>query len=314
MLKEEIDAYVNRKRYRQINSILLYEKGEIVAECYYNGFTPESRNVIRSIGKSITSILVGLCLDKGFIKSLDDPIAKYIPLFAENRHPYHKLIKVRHLLTMSSGIYWVGGVHYHCPLLRQLRMSDNWLAYIADVACSDVPGMRYNYKEWDVLLLAHVIEQACGEDLYDFLNRELYQPLGIVSGRWWKSPCGTTYSVAGGDNEAEERTSNLSARDLLKIGQLFLNGGVYEGKQILSNNYIQQAITPSKENPGYGYMWWIGEGWYGCHGYGGQNVTVMPDKQKIYVMQATPTLRAMEYEDMVSYVLEEDIHWMDRRR
>ncbi|MGF7141643.1 CubicO group peptidase (beta-lactamase class C family) [Anaerotaenia torta] len=297
-LNSAIDDYIRGKHYRQINSLLLWQDGEILARRYYNGFTESSRNVIKSVAKSIMSICAGIALDQGLIQGLDEPICRYLPQFNQGRDPLHRAITLRHLLTMSSGIYFNGGVHYHCPMLTQMRRSDDWISHISDCAVTDLPGTKYNYKEWDVLLLAGLLNRACG-DMYDFLDQNLYQPLGIESKRWYQSPCGVYYSVAEGDEGTQESLANLTAADMQKIGQLFLEKGHYNGKPIVSEEYIAQAVAPSKCNPGYGFLWWLGEGWYGCRGFGGQNITVFPEKNTIFVMQATPTSRGMGYDDVL---------------
>jgi CubicO group peptidase (beta-lactamase class C family) len=255
-----------------------------------------------SISKSIISICTGICLDQGLIKSLDEPICHYIEEFDKGISPYHKLITIRHLLTMTSGIYWNGGIHYHSPMLEQLKRSSNWLEHLADIAMSDVPGMKFVYKEWDVILLAAVISKAARTDFFDVCNGNLYQPLEIESGRWWQSKCGVTYSIA--DNEVNQQSSNLSAKDLAKIGMLLLNGGVYKGKQIVSKEFVEQAITPSDCNQEYGFLWWLGENWYGGSGFGGQEIRVIPDKKIVIVMQAKISSRGKSYEDVMEYLLE----------
>ncbi|MDE6518432.1 MAG: beta-lactamase family protein, partial [Acetatifactor sp.] len=310
----EIDEFIRRKRYRQINRVLVWqtepsstEDGHILADCCYNGFAPSDRNVIKSVAKSIMSACVGIALDKGDLKSLDEPISRFLPEFNESRDLRHRLITVKHLLTMTSGIFWNGGVHYHCPMMDQMRHSGNWISHIADCAVTDMPGTKYNYKEWDVLLLAKILDCVCG-DMYDYLIDNLYKPLGIASAschdsrcvsscdsqhdvkydRWYKSPCGVYYSVAMGDGGPEENRSSLTAYDMLKIGQLFLQNGIYHGQQILFGSYCRQATIPSKCNPGYGFLWWVGEDWYGCRGYGGQSITVLPRKRAVIVTQDTP--------------------------
>lgn len=303
-LSEELNDYIKLRQHRLINSVLLYHDGEMLVERYYNGFDNNSKNVMRSIAKSITSIAAGICLDRGLIGSVKDPIYKYLPIFGEGREIYHRGITVQSLLTMSSGIYWNGGVHYHCPQLYQLRKSKDWLEYIADIAVKYPPYTKYVYKEPDVMLLGEVIAKASGMPLYDFIEKNLYEPLGIQSGRWYQAPCGMTYSVANGEDDEYEAQSNLSARDLLKIGKLYLQDGFYDGKQILSREYISECITPSKCEKGYGYMWWLGENWYGCRGYGGQNMTVFPKEKVIFVMQATQTPRGMAYYDVFGWVCE----------
>lgn len=302
----EIDEYIKKKRYRQINSVVVMRDDEIIIEKYFNGCDRNHRNVIRSVAKSIMSISCGICLDKGIIKSLDEPIADYLPEFNEGKDVMHKAITIRNLLTMTSGIYWIGGIHYHCPLLNALHRSSDWVEYISETAVTSVPGTVYNYSEFDVILLVAILEKAIGSDYFDFLNENLYKMLGIKSGRWYKGG-GVYYSVGhggAGNGGAEEKPSNLTAREMLKIGQLFLNDGVYNGKRIISSEYIHEAVAPSYHNKGYGYLWWIGDGFYGCRGFGGQNITVIPDKKAVIVIQATPTARGMEYDDVIDLIRE----------
>jgi CubicO group peptidase (beta-lactamase class C family) len=163
-IDSEIDEYIKKRHYRQINSVLIWKDNEMSAQRYYNGYDENSRNVIKSVAKSIMSICTGIALDKGLIKSLDEPIFSFIPEFNENRDPRHRLITIRHLLTMTSGIYWNGGIHYHCPMMSQMRNSGNWISHIANCAVSDTPGTKYNYKEWDIILLARLFSQKIMSD------------------------------------------------------------------------------------------------------------------------------------------------------
>lgn len=291
-----IDDYIKRKKYRQINSVLIWQNGEFAAKCYYNGFDESSRNVIKSVAKSITSAAAGIVIDRGLLKSVDEPVYKFIPHFNEQKDLRHRMITIRHLLTMTSGIYWQGGVHYHCPMLDQMFRSDNWIEHIADIAVTDIPGTRYVYKEWDIILLAEVLNCICG-DLYEFTNQNLYKPLGIESEGWFRSASGTYYTV--GNNDKNEKLSDLTAMEMFKIGKLFLDNGVYEDKQILSKKYIEMATALSPAESGYGFMWWRGDEWYGCRGYGGQSITVVPKKKLIMVTQATPTARGIGYNDLI---------------
>ncbi len=298
-LRHEINEFIRINHHPKLNSVLVYKDGDIIAENYYNGFNESSRNIIKSVAKSIMSVCTGIALDKGFIQSLDEPIGKYIPEFDGSNDPFHKMITIRHLLTMTSGIHFSGGVHYHCPMFEQMKRSGNWIEHIADTMIKDMAGTKYCYKEWDVILLASVIENAVGMDMFDFLNENLYIPLGIKSDRWWKSKCGATYSVANGDSGKEEQQSSLSARDMLKIGLLFMNDGIYDGKQIVSAEYVKSAITPSKCNSGYGLLWWLGDNWYGCRGYAGQSITVVPDKKAVVVTQGAQNSSGRGYDDVI---------------
>ena len=291
--EKRIYEFMASAHHPQVNSIAVWENGMIRAECYFNGFNAESRHVIQSVVKSILSIGIGIAQDEELL-SIEDRISKFLPEFDEQRDMRHRMIRIKHLLTMSSGIYWQGGVHYHCPMMDAMCRSGNWVDYIADCKVKDIPGAFYNYKEFDVILLSVILSKATG-DAFDYINVKLFGPLEINNDRWWH-PAGVYYSPA--PNKEYEMASALTARDMIKIGQLFLQKGMWNGRQIISEEYIRSATAPSPANPGYGFLWWLGEGWYGCRGFGGQTVTVFPEKERIVVTQATVTDRPLHYEDI----------------
>lgn len=300
-LKQKLDQYILQNRYSLVNSVMLYKDNELILERYYNNYTSKSRNNIKSIWKSILSILIGICIDKGFINSVDDKISLYLDEFATRNHPYHKLITIEHLLTMTSGIYWNGGRHYHCPMIEQMIRADSYVAHISDIAMTDVPGRKHVYKEWDVVLLSAIISKVTASTAYEFCVKHLYEPLGITS-CIWAEKAGVSYTIH--PDEMLEAQSDLSAHDLAKIGKLFLDSGIYEGKQIVSSDYVNKAITPSMQDANYGYLWWLVKDGYGCRGYGGQDITVVPKDKIVYAMQATPTPRAKSYDDVREFLFD----------
>lgn len=305
-LAQRLDEYVKQNHYRLLNSVLIYRGGELIVERYYNKFTENSRNNIKSIWKSILSVCTGIAIDKGFIKSVDEPISTYLPLFDGRNNSYHPLITVKYLLTMSSGIYWNGGIHYHCPMLDQFNRSKNQLEFLADIKMDTLPGTKNLYKEWDVILLSAVLSASTGINTFDFCNEYLYKPLGIESGRWWTYPCGLCYNIGDttkADNRTEQAKSDLSARALGKIGFLFKQGGIWQGGKIVSSEYVKEALIPSECNPNYGYMWWLSDEGYGCSGYGGQKIQVLPEKDIVYVIQATPLNTHRDYSDAVYEII-----------
>ncbi|HWT73606.1 MAG TPA: serine hydrolase, partial [Mobilitalea sp.] len=156
------------------------------------------------------------------------------------------------------------------------------------------------YKEWDVMLLSSLLEKASGISTYELCRKYLYQPLEIQSGIWGRSSCGIDYTIIDG----MEDNSNLSARDLAKLGHLFLNLGCHQGNRILSENYIRQAISPSKGNESYGFLWWLFPGGYGCRGYGGQEISVIPEKNLVVVIQAKATPQCKSYGDVPRRLIE----------
>ena len=289
----QLDDYIKTKRYRLINAVVVYENGELVFERYYNKYTPDTRNQIKSVWKSILSLTLGICLDKGLIKSVDEPICRYLPNFAENIQPYHKSITIKHLLTMTSGIYWNGGVHYHCPMLEQLRRSRDWMAHLADVKTADFPGTKFVYKEWDVILLSAVIGAACGRSSWEVCYEYLYNPLDIKSDKWTQSKCGVDFPSWGDD-----LTSDLTARDMAKVGLLILNDGKWYGQRLISSEYIKEMTTPSPAYSGYGLLIWLSDKGYHARGYSGQEINIYPDKNTVAVVQATVSPSSKHYPDI----------------
>ena len=298
-LSDRVDEYVKSRHYRLLNSILLYKDDELLIERYYNHCNETSRHNIKSIWKSILSVCCGIAIDNGFIKSVDEPVSAYLPMFDGRNHPYHQMMTVKHLLTMRSGIAWNGGAKYHCPMLTQFNRTKDHLAFLADIKMDTLPGSTHVYKEWDVILLSAVLAAATGMNPFDFCNQYLYGPLEIESGKWFTFSDGLCFTI--GTTAAEQKTSDLSARDLLKLGLLFKNSGRWNGKQIVSEAYIREAITP--HTPGYGYMWWVYPDGYGCMGYGGQRIRVIPEHDIVYVIQATALNSDREYGDVIDMAL-----------
>ncbi len=318
-LINSLNGYISQKHYRLVNSVLLYKDGELVLEQYYNKFTKESRNNLKSVWKSIIAICAGICLDKGFIKSFDEPVSNYINLFDGNRHPYHQMLKIKHLLTMTSGIYWNGGIHYHCPMVTQCLRSGNAAEYISDIYMQDLPGSTLVYKEWDVMLVSLLLQKASGMNVYDFCNEYLYKPLGIQSGRWFTAPDGLCYTIpgnnyAGIDGGTEEAKSDLTARDMAAIGILMLNRGYYNGKRIITEELAEQITTPASKILGYetakgtkwmqeyGMFWWVFKDGYSANGFGGQRIIVLPDQKIVCIIQAKPTASGKSYDDLIPVI------------
>lgn len=296
---EHLDDYLKAKRYRLVNSVLVYENDELVFERYYNKFNENSRHQIKSIWKSILSLTLGVCLDKNIINDLDEPICRFLAPFNERIDPYHELITIRHLLTMSSGIYWNDGAHHHFPLMEQMRRSKDWIAYIADVKMTDIPGEKFVYKEWDVILLSMLIQKICGGSVWDICNKNIYEPLEISSDRWTIEKCGVEHPGSDFDT-----SSNLSARDLAKIGLLMFHDGKWNGRQIVSEEYIKMSLTPSAASNRYGYFWWLSNKRFYGQGFGGQELNIYPEQNIVAVIQAAVTSSSKFYFDICENIIE----------
>jgi CubicO group peptidase (beta-lactamase class C family) len=295
---ENLDSYLEMKRYRLVRSVLVYEKGQLAYERYFGKGGIHQRHPIKSVWKSILSLTLGICLDKGWIKDIDEPVSRFLPSFSRRSHPYHAALTIRHLVTMSSGIYWNSGTHYHAPMLDQMRRSNDWAAHIADVRVANCPGTRFTYNEWDVILLSALIGKVCGGSAWDVCRERLYNPLGIDSHPWTQSNCGIAYPSYGPDT-----TDALSARDMAKIGLLMLNNGLWDRQQVVSGGYIMRSVCPSPMNAGYGWLWWLSEKGYHARGFGGQELNVYPDHNIVAVIQADITPSGKSYNDICENII-----------
>lgn len=292
----QLDNYIKTNQYRLVNAVLVYEHNNLIFEGYYNKTNENSKNQIKSVWKSILSLTLGLCLEKGLIDDIHDPISKYLQPFSLNIHPRHSAITIHHLLTMTSGIYWNGGVKYHCPMLEQMRRSKDWIAHIAESPVVDYPGSRFVYKEWDVILLSAIIGAVYGsahKACVDFL----YNPLEINSDTWTKNN-NVSYPSWGKDT-----TSDLSAKDMAKIGQLMLNNGTWNGRQIIASEYVKRCTTPSAADANYGLLWWLTDHAFHAKGYSGQELNIYPIENTVAVVQATVTSSCKTYPDICEKII-----------
>ena len=292
-LLNNLDDYIKIKRYRLINSVLVYQNDELIFERYYNKNNENSCHYIFSIAKSIVGLALGICLDKGYIKSVDEPICSYLPQFDGSKQPYHKLITIRHLLTMSSGIYWRAGGFEH-------KTSDERLEHISDIQVTDLPGTNFKYSEWSPILICELILKACGMNEWHICLEYLYKPLGITNKNWdnWLHDFNPYGNPPPNMHNNKDSICNLCARDLAKIGLLVLHGGVWNSQRIISEEYIKAAVSPSDANSGYGYFWWLENNRYLGLGWGGQELNISPDENAVAVVQATATSGNKFYRDI----------------
>lgn len=296
----QLDEYIKIKRYRLVNAVVVYENDELVFERYYNKFNENTTNLLCSTWKSILSLTLGVCSDKGIINNIDEPISRYLPQFSQNINPWHRLIKIRHLLTMSSGIHFLGGIHYHCPMMEQMRRSKDWIAHIADVQMTSVPGVNFVYKEWDVLLLSALIGKACGGLAWDIAGEYIYKPLNIDGKKWLaQHNSSLNYNAPLEGQTGDEMT----AKNMAKIGRLMLNGGIWDGQQIVSSKFVNDSIKPSEANSGYGFLWWLSGKGYHARGFGGQEINIYPSKKIVAVVQATVTPSSKFYSDICENIV-----------
>lgn len=262
-------------------NLIVAHHGEIVFERYYRGSGPGDLHAIHSVTKSVVSTLVGILAGAGLV-DLDAPIASLIAAPAFDADPVKATITVRHLLTMSSGLYGDGWWDIDELADRGVRLLDGAL----EAPLVGPPGWGFLYNNGASHVLSAVIEAVAGAPMADVAAERLFDPLGIRRWTWPTDPQGRHWGCGG---------LELAGRDLLKLGLLYLAGGRRDGRVVVDGAYVATATSPlSRGGPpefcGYGLLWWVADRAtppaYFAGGYGGQYVVVVPDLDLVVVTLA----------------------------
>ncbi len=269
----------------RLTSLSIWRDGRLVRQQHQHGLAgPEAPTNGKSVSKSLLGLLVGVALDKGAIASLDDALGRYLPrTFGPTTAFAH--LTVRHLLTMTADLPMAAG-----PSYPALASSANWLEFLTTRGRVGVLG-QHRYTTGDTHVLGIVLAYAVGSDLLTFAKQHFLGPLGIDDIQWPTDPQG--YHRGGND-------MFLCTRDLGRIGQMLLDGGVWQGRQILSREYVEAATRKQvdlqeDQDPkgglrldGYGYLWWTlelaGHRAYAAWGYGRQYLIVVPATRTVIVL------------------------------
>jgi CubicO group peptidase (beta-lactamase class C family) len=235
---------------------LIIQNGEIVHEEYWDEYGPDSHSNIFSATKSIVSLLIGTAIDEGKINSVDDPIGKYLPEFANDKRGD---ITIKNLLTMSSGLDWDEAYSSPTSITTKAYYGKKLREVSVDQQLIEEPGVRFRYQSGNTQLLAFIVEKATGETISKYAERKLWKPMQAVETALWST------DKKDGD-EKSFCCFNTNARDAARFGQLVLNHGKWNGKQLISEEYMKQATTAAsylldetKTEPldHYGYQYWV---------------------------------------------------------
>lgn len=279
-------AYAEAREIPGSFSLLVQRNGVLVAEEYFHGFSPDSLHDVRSVTKSVVSILVGIAIREGAIPSVEEPVGTYLAAVVDSIRPELAQTPIRYFLMMSSGLDWHEldkGTSY-----TEWWQSDDMVQFVVDLPIVHAPGDRFIYNTGASHLLSVVLTEATGTPTLEFARERLFEPLGFTGSSWLQENRGY---YAGGMG------LRITARDMLKIGQLYLDGGWHEGESIVPTEWVTESTTPSLSTENavpfgqeYGYLWWIGEGggrdFYFANGYGGQFILVDPDMDLVVVAQS----------------------------
>lgn len=265
-------AYAEAAAMPRMRSLLVARHGEILREAYFGGARREGHANIKSASKSVVSTLVGIAIAEGHLQGVDQPIAHFFERYlGEGSDPRKQAITIGNLLSMQSGLEPTSGRNYGAWV-----SSPNWVRHAIGRPMVTEPGGRMLYSTGSTHLLSAILAQATGMSTYAYARERLAKPIGIELRPWPTDPQGVYF----GGNEMRMRP-----RDMVRFGELYRNGGVWEGKRILPEEWIRQSWTPRTSSPynghRYGYGWWIRKSSdypvYFAWGYGGQFIFVVPE-------------------------------------
>jgi CubicO group peptidase (beta-lactamase class C family) len=296
--------------YVNIHSVVIVKDGVLVLEQYFNGHDRDHLHEIRSATKSIGSMLVGIAIDKGFVRSEDDPIYSY---FKDDYEPAYgwndraRQVKIRHFLSMMSGYDCDDhATNFGCE--DAMYDTGDWVQYSLDLPFAHAPGEHWAYNSSSLILVGEAVSRGSGMKMDEFADRNLFARLGIKKFRWNYSPKGRAW-IGGG--------ARMIPREMAKIGQLMLDRGMWNGKRILSEEWIDRSTTKQgdmRRGYDYGYLWvrgwtYIGEELvtaYWASGNGGQYIIVLPDIRMVVVFTGgnyNSPLGGQPFQMLVRYVL-----------
>lgn len=236
----------------KMHSFLLIKDSTLLLEEYFNDQDRDTQHDLRSVTKSIRSLLLGIALDKGYIESIDDPIFKYLKTHSakKNLDPRKEQITIRHLITMSSGFDCNDWDKNSAGQEDKVYRKKDWIQFTLDLPMINDPGAVANYCSMGSIIMAEIVSQASGMPIEEFGAKYLFEPLGITKLSW------------GHTSKKEVIPSSkrlyMTARDMGKIGQLLLNKGRWGDVQIVSAQWIEESSTEQSKITGmaYGYHWW----------------------------------------------------------
>ncbi|MBN2481485.1 MAG: serine hydrolase [Bacteroidales bacterium] len=319
------------------HSILIIKNNKLVFEEYFKGHDAELSNYsfeagpstrfdmnclhfMASASKSVTSILTGIALDKGFINSTDQKLFSFFPDYSFLNTRRKDRITIYHLLTMTSGMLVSEEYAYSDPRneLNQMWHAHDPVQYALEKPLLAKPGRTFIYNSGSVNLLGEIIRRTSGLPLSDFAGKYLFEPLGIKNYEW-----------VGFENDPQMAFAStalyMRPRDMAKLGQLFLQDGTWSGDTIVSPEWIRQstchAVTPPAElmtsfhTSGYGFLWWLEEfrggniEAFSARGHGLQFMVVLPEVDMVVVFTGgawniSPEQAPVQYHDIIeNYIL-----------
>lgn len=273
------EALATAQALPRLRSLLISHRGTLLLERYFNGAEASDIANVKSVSKSLMSALIGLAIEHGHIEGVHTPIRAYLdtPSLTGTDNPKAD-ITIEDLLTMQSGLETTSNRNYGAWVL-----SSDWIEFALDQPIVVPPGTRMIYSTGNTHLLSAILTEASGMSTLEFARRYLSAPLGFRLASWPQDPNGIYF----GGNDME-----LTPRQMLRIGEMYLQGGRANGRQVLPAAWIEASFQPHTESTReegrfYGYGWWLRDmagfetpyAW----GYGGQFILLVPELELVVV-------------------------------
>lgn len=298
---DALTSAVEAGDFKQVTSVVVAQHGKTVYERYFDKDGAQSLRNTRSVTKTVTGMLVGLAIERGLLRA-DTPVLPYFPELRPLAYadPRKDRITVEDFLTMSSLLECDDDNQYSRGNEERMYLMEDWSRFAADLPIRGFPawqprpeqspyGRAWSYCTAGVTLLGPLLEKVSGQSVPDFAAAHLFKPLGIDQVQWQFQPKGTAMTGGG---------LQLRSIDLMKLGQLYLNGGRWQGKQLIPAQWVKRSTAPhANARPGvdYGYLWWLQQfkvngrmvQAYGMAGSGGNKVFVLPELDAVVVITTT---------------------------
>ncbi|PGU07423.1 MULTISPECIES: serine hydrolase [Bacillus cereus group] len=301
-IAEKLDQII-KEEYKNMNGMLVMQKGNVIFEKYYNGHGPDDTFHVASVTKTIISALIGICIDEGYIKSVDQRVIEFFPEY-KLKAPE---VTVRHLLTMTAPYPFVD---WQEPL-EELCTQEDWVQYTLNRMGNGGEIGSFKYSSAGAHVLSAIITSVTGKSARELANEHLFQPLGMREIPNYNMKSFGFDDLFGKDVKGWVHDPNgistggwgltLTARDMVKFGQLYLNDGTHNGKQILSKSWVKES-TEMNQNQ-YGYLWWLREEdgifSYCAMGDGGNMICCVPEKDLVVAIAAGIILEANDVWELI---------------
>jgi CubicO group peptidase (beta-lactamase class C family) len=269
-----------------VDSVVVVRHGAIVFEEYRNGYDPLKTHHLQSVTKSFSSMLIGIAIHEGLIEGVDEKLVDLFPGHTlANMDARKQRMTLEHLLTMSDGMDWHELDYPYTDMrntLGQMWVSRDAVQHVLDRPMAREPGETWAYNSGTSILLGGIIEERTGQGAPSFAREHLFDPLGIGTISWARTT-GNHYHTDGG--------LYMTPRDMARFGYLMLHNGTWDGKEIVSADWVSRSSTAHYQTSGgygYGYQWWILPGGIGyvARGHYEQAIYVLPEADMVVVFTA----------------------------